>query len=493
MNVAIRLLNDAYMQINNETIEVSKPSFFLNVFDEAMIAFFTNNVNDDKVDSDITSTQIDVPDKEKLLIRNNFDNSPVMNGKLDFNHWDAKSSKLNGGKMTNGIHKSNKVNSPKTLKEQLYNGSESNHQTMRVQGTVQTRPKPSTRKYQLSEIPQVVIDTAINIILVILHKAVPDSAKVRNDARVLLRRIIRSGKVSARSHLTFIPTSSYDDVPAVTNFKHILKSLELSCSENEIGQVWSAYTPFDFICDMMQHCSDVSESQMVIATQYTLFNTHPIDIASYFVRNKNLTDCDILRKQGTHLMSLHNKNKDEFEHDHALVKHKMVVSGTAYLINRITKYSIAFNISLLRNAIENELNLPEIQILLQLVIHMISTPERAKVYPPPSFSMKNLIQLIGTLCDCLQSYDNQMEHGRKIVLEQIKDSLSTISSATGKVLSLQKLLQESIECIVGNDLSAEQSKVEIESNQNKEQTTTIDRKKSVTTALPPYQIERLLL
>ena len=72
-------------------------------------------------------------------------------------------------------------------------------------------------------------------------------------------------------------------------------------------------------------------------------------------------------------------------------------------------------------------------------------------------------------------------------MEQV---LSKLTAASGRMLSMQKLLQESIECITRN---TESSQRHIETNQ--QANNALDRPKPTpkpTTSLPPYQIERLL-
>jgi hypothetical protein len=508
--IAIRLLDDANQQVNRLTVESTKPSFLVKLFDEAMKMVFTNDHNDE-VTFNVAgaNSRVDIPANEKVLITNHFNTSPIMNGKLEIDKWDVtpfKGSKSNGSKIVNGYHKANDITSPTTLKDQLHNGNENNHQVVHANGTTHTRPKQLQQQYQWSEIPQILIDTAASVILAILNMHISDSATVhsiRNDARVLLRRLIRSGKVSARSHLTFMPTSDRNIVSDVTSFTQILQSLELSSGEQDNGQVWSAYTPFDFICDMFQYCSDVSERHMAIAIRYTLFNTRPIDIASYFVRNKNLTDCNNLRKQGSHIMLLLKKSKDVIEHaptstddNNALLQHKMVISGTAYLIYRITNYSIGYNMALLRNAFENELDPTEFHILLQLAIQIISTPEKVKVHSPRNISQKSILQFVATLCDCIQRYNETIgnDNEQKNILGRIQNSLTTLSSATRKLLSLQRLVHESMDYIVrNNDFDTEQPQQPIETNPQQQLANANDRKKSSTTAIPPYQIERLIL
>jgi hypothetical protein len=404
--------------------------------------------------------------------------------------------KKNGEKVVNGIQKKNDLVSPTTVKDQLYNGH-----LEEMNGSSQSRTKQS--HYQLSEMPQVLIDAATGIVIAILNMNIPDAStahSIRNDARIVLRRLIRSGKVSARAQLNCVPTVSSETITGSSSrFMRLLRSVELSQDEKYTGdEVWSAYTPFDMICAMFDNCTDISERQMVVALRYTMFNSRPLDIASYFVRNKNLTGADYLRKLGSHVLLTWKQEKNVAQGLKSslarwtLIQHKMVVGGTAFLIYRITKSSIGFNVALLRNSFETEFNVSEFEVLIRLILEMLSNPERLHLSPSSNISMKNLLQLVVTLCDCLPTFHNEASSFDVGTLSRMERLLSKTIVASGRILSMQKLLQESM------DIMSRKSEFSTsrQSDTNPSPNDVLEPPKLIPTptiALPPYQIERLLL
>lgn len=402
-----------------------------------------------------------------------------------------KDLKKNGGKIVNGFHQKKDLLSPTAGKDQFCNGSENHRRFDRMNGALQARTNPA--KYTLSDMPQLLIDTATRTMIDILTTTIPDSTKahsIRNDARMLLRRLIRSRKVSARLQLNYIPTTNSQIVSGSSRFMQLLRSLELSRAEHDIGEVWSSYTPFDMICDVFENCADVSERQMVVALRYTLFVAPPLDIASYFVRSKNLSGVDSLRKQGSSLLL--NAKQDKKDSAHLLSEHKMVVAGTAFMIYRITKFTIGLNVALLRGAFEAEFDMPKFQVLLRLVMELLSNPDKFhQSVTLNTTSMKNLLQLIVTLFDCLPTLKNDSSTMDVETVSQMERLLAMLAASSGRILSIQKLLQESMESIARNgQLSTPPQK-----ETNKPANDTLDRPKSKptpTSALPPYQIERLL-
>ena len=483
IHTAIQLFYDACEKIKNANIESSQPSFLVKIFDAAM-----------------QSVCVDGGSKQHAS-RNNGTIVPT-NGIKSENLHDSlplKDIEKNGEKMMNGFHKKNDIVSPTTLKEQLYNGSGKHHQSEQMNGSLKTRPKHS--HYQLTDMPQILIDMATGTMVAILNLNLTDSTtahSIRNDARVLLRRLIRTGKVSARAQLNVIPTGNLFVSSGSSRFMQLLRSLELSRAEYAIGEVWSSYTPFDLICDMIDHCTDISERQMVVALRYTLFNTRPVDIASYFVRNKNVNGAESLRKLGSDLLLAlkqdekgaalpHKSHKEKL----TLLQHKMVVAGTAFMICRITKASVGFNVALLRSAFEAELDLAEFEVLVRLVMEMLSDPDKFQIPPSLNMSMKNLLQLVVTLCDCLSTLKRESGSVDAGTLPRMEHLLSMVTAASGRILSMQKLLQDSILAITRNaELSTQR-----QTDTNQPVNTILDRLKPVptpTAALPPYQIERLL-
>ena len=475
-------------KIRNAEIESTELSFVVKNFDAAM------------------QSMVDDGERNSQRVK---DNGIGENGKI-FSTNGMKSDKLNdplplkdvkknGGKAVNGFNKKDNIVSPTTVKDQLYNGSKNHLQSKNMNISSHARAKQS--HYQLSKIPQVLIDAATGIVVAILSMNIPNASTahtIRNDVRVLLRRLIRSGKVSARAQLNSIPTGRPYADSGSSRFMQLLRSIELSREEKSADhEVWSTYTPFDLICDMFDNCADISERQMVVALRYTLFNARPVDIASYFVRNKNVIGTDHLQKLGSDLL-LALKQEKEIAQGHktnvekrTLLQHKIVIAGTAFLIYRITKSSIGFNVALLLTSFEAEFDIAEFGVLVRLVMEMLSNPEKFHQPTTSNMSMKNLIQLVVTLCDCLPTFKSESGIVDVGTVSRMERLLSILTGASGRIISMQKLLQESIDSISRNsELSTGR-----QSDTNQSASNILDRPKSTptpTAALPPYQIERLL-
>lgn len=473
-----------YEKIKDSGIESSEPSFVLKAFDNAMqsasgVVEFSKSQT---VSNDHCLTASENGLENGKIVLTNGINSDNLRDSLPL-----KDVKKNGGKIVNGFHKKTDVTSPTTVKDQLHmNGSGNQHQLERMNDSSKNRQK---RKHcQLSEMPPIMIDTATRTMIAILGMNItnPNTAhSIRNDARVVLRRLIRGGKVSARTQLNFFPTGNTQIVSS-SGFMHLLRSLELSRVEHENGEVWSAYTPFDLICDMFEYCGDISERQMVVSLRYTLFNTRPADVASYFVRNKNVSGNNSLRQLGSNLLLILKQDVSNIEKK-TLLQHKMVVAAAALMIYDITKFSVGFNVALLRNAFETEFDAAEFQVLLRLTMEMLSNPDKFHLPTSSKTSMKNLLKLIVTLYDCIPAFKADSSAIDPTHMEHI---LSNLTAASGRMLSMQKLLQDTIDAISQNTESTQR---QIETNQPANNV--LDRPKQSpkpTTSLPPYQIERLL-
>ena len=476
---AVQMLHELYEKICSGATESTEPSFVVKLFDNAMQSVSADGDHSQQLIKGNSSSE-----NGKMVPANGIKggNSPST---LPLNHL-----KKNGGKILNGFHQKKDLLSPTAGKDQFCNGSENHRQLDRMNGSLQARTNRA--KYILSDMPQLLIDTATRTMIAILNITIPDATKahsIRNNARILLRRLIRTGKVSARLQLNSIPTVNSAIVSGSSHFFQLLNSLELSRAEHDIGEVWSSYTPFDLICDMFENCADISERQMVVALRYTLFVAPPLDIASYFVRSKNLSGVDSLRKLGSSLLL--NAKQDKKGSAPALSEHKMVVAGTAFTIYRITKFTIGFNVALLRSAFETEFDTSKFKVLLRLVMEMLSNPDKFhQTVTLNTTSMKNLLQLIVTLFDCLPTFKSDSSIMDVETVSQMERLLAILAASSGRILSIQKLLQESMESIARNaELS---TPPQFETNQPVNDT--LDRSKlkpTPTSALPAYQIERL--
>ena len=124
-------------------------------------------------------------------------------------------------------------------------------------------------------------------------------------------------------------------------------------------------------------------------------------------------------------------------------------------------------------------------------MEMLSNPDKFhQTVTLNTTSMKNLLQLIVTLFDCLPTFKSDSSIMDVETVSQMERLLAILAASSGRILSIQKLLQESMESIARNaELS---TPPQFETNQPVNDT--LDRPKlkpTPTSALPAYQIERL--
>jgi hypothetical protein len=396
------------------------------------------------------------------------------------NPQDAVLSK-NGQKAMNGFHAVDVDVKPRTANghKSTFSGLPSDFNAVKRQ------------KYEISEIPLVLIDATIDVVLATLQRYASDdttTTSIRNDARVLLRRLIRSGKVLARRHFyaPTLSTSGEDTAYGSANFLKLMQSLELSPTVGTHDRLWSAYTPFDLVCDMFQFCPDVSEREMVMALRYALFFTHPRDIASYVSRNKSLSNDHSLRNRCERWIEASKKP------DCSTMKpdYKIVIAGVAFLMTRMAFYSQC-NVSLLRDAYQNEFRPMEMSLFLGLIIDSLSDSNQFELPSVTQNGTRNILQHVATLCDgldlCIRDNSGMNEidlASIKRTLERAKKVVHSMTSVARNLLSLQRLLPKCDDLIPLSNTSRFERPGASKEN--------LGTSRQASTALPPYQIERLL-
>lgn len=367
------------------------------------------------------------------------------------NPQDAILSK--NAKMVNGIH-----HQSTNKKESCLNGEK-----------VDTKVTGNFQHDRLRfSVPQVFFDKATSVTVDILCS--PSSigrSAIRNDARVLLRRLIRTGKVSARTHL--VPR--HDAVKSFT-FMELLRALEVSEEENN---KWNSYTPFDLSNDIFSFCSDVSERQVVAVLRYTLSRALPKDIVAFCIRNNIVGEKHPFHRRSSRYSFLESKrdlSRDE-EDELTVLGHKLIIAGAALLVQRATEYSKC-NVSLLRDAVERELSSDETRLLVRLFLDILASPKKFLLQSKGATSC-HALQYLSALCDGLHgppSNDEDEDFGL------IRSGISAEVLKTGIILSLQRTVQESQE-FIGAAAAPHTSEVVVNNGKSSPN-------------LPPYQIERLV-
>ena len=104
-----------------------------------------------------------------------------------------------------------------------------------------------------SMLPQSFVDGALRIVLPLIQDRKPDGSApslAQIDAREILKRLLETNKVSARS--LFEGTNSIQESGQDHLLISVLRSVQLS--EDSGMRVFS---PFDMICEMLRSCSDI--------------------------------------------------------------------------------------------------------------------------------------------------------------------------------------------------------------------------------------------
>lgn len=411
----VQLLEDACEKVWNGSKEISDDSFLRNAFDLAL--------------------------KEALGLRALV---ATTNGRNEDNPQDAILSK-NGGKI-NGLH-----HSSKKLNEDL-------------EANGHHHPASADMFSNASSTPQIFVDSAASLIVDILCMPFIElEGTVSSDARFLLRHLVRCGNLSARTGLV-------SRVDMNKTFSNVLRSLEQTAEEEEQDS-WSAYAPFDLANDILKHCSDVSEHQMVAALHYVVSRAPAKDVAAFFIRNKSFDEDHPFLKQIIHFSALESKRKLSASDKDELsgLGRKLILSGLATLVKGVVEYSPC-NGSLLRNALETEFSEKGLRFFARFFVDMLSSPEKF-YFVPQAGAVRNSMCWLSALCDCMQKASPSSEE-----VKHIRRAIATQLSAAGTIASLQGAVEDALSGSIGRTEPGDQ---------------TVKREKSPRT-LPPYQIERLV-
>lgn len=178
----------------------------------------------------------------------------------------------------------------------------------------------------------------------------------RNDARVWLRRSVRSGKVSAR--LVF------------THLSGILRGLE-----GHSGTEKTAYSPVDFIFDLFRCCKDVSEQQAVTSVKYLIGYATTRDIYAQLKRDKWHRQLDaslisILRDSDDFEEKLRRSEQERRLFTQESIK--MALLAAFSCVRNLASYSKCNEI-LLKNAVRSVLSPGDLFLLCRLLSKLLSS------------------------------------------------------------------------------------------------------------------------
>ena len=250
-----------------------------------------------------------------------------------------------------------------------------------------------TRGYTPTSTPLEFVDGATTIILRVLQIPKVENEIVgirvklaRLDARTILLRLIRTGKVSARTHFES-PVRDADNAHN-TPFLAFLRSMKLS-QKKGIRVV----SPVDVIHEMLSSCADITEHQLVTMIHYMLCRALPDDIAENFIEWKRFDSshqytqvskaffkerATVRKLERLNGASMNSPAMKGAQLQVASLSNKLLKMGSLFLVERVVKYSHC-NETLLRTALQQGLPLAdEPQLLSRLLLeNFITSPSLA--------------------------------------------------------------------------------------------------------------------
>ena len=253
-----------------------------------------------------------------------------------------------------------------------------------------------------SMLPQSFVDGALRIVLPLIQDRKPDGSApslAQIDAREILKRLLETNKVSARS--LFEGTNSIQESGQDHLLISVLRSVQLS--EDSGMRVFS---PFDMICEMLRSCSDISERQLVVMLRYMLRESSPDDIAATFMVTESLHAQHpykkLSRKYNGFRKAHKNATKRGASSDSEKLTRKLILAGTTYVLHQIINYSEC-NEAMLRVALLEEIvTRDEAIILAKLLSDLLTLTSQDSRFKSSRSNLKVTCQWVAALCDSFQ-------------------------------------------------------------------------------------------
>jgi len=368
----------------------------------------------------------------------------------------------------------------------------------------------NVRGYTPSSLPQRFVDGATSIVLSVLqlpqveNKAVGIRSKLaRLDARLILSRLVRTGKVSARRHFGSSPDQGHErssDEDTSDWLFTALRSLKLTNKGNS-----RVFSPVDLMHDMITCCPDISEGQMITMIHFMLCKALPEDIAENFLDHGNLQPGhpyrvlakrfgqvrSALRKQHA-TAKVGDDDVSQLKEQEESLSFKLVRAGTTILVGRLVQYSRC-NETLLRNAMQEGLaGRHEPVILSRILVDLLNDRGKDAQFPAAkqnrfSPSTALISKWIFTLCEACRdrlgdSADATGEVDDESPLEYILRAVRADLKNTEAVMSLHEMVYQvdTSKTEVKESETVEADKFAASASHNRE-----------ATPVPPYSIERL--
>lgn len=319
----------------------------------------------------------------------------------------------------------------------------------------------------LRAVPQQFLDFALSGAISTLccnKNVIAPNTGVRNDARVILRQLVRTGRLSARCFM--VPEQQL-------SFTEVLNALKVDPREST---TLSAYTPFELADDILSFCTDASERQMIGIFHFMTSRAAPEDVASFFARKSRKGERRCIISKCTRFLCLNKTPRPTPSESEELSRltQKIVAFGLVRSTQQIVRYAKC-NASLLRDAIDRLLSRDEIRFLANCLLDMLTEPTKF-FYLANATERCNVLKYLTVIFD--HSVDSFSEN-EPTEYVRMKKVIAALVAETTNVLSLQTALHESVEFVETT-------------RPNRILVTNVVHDKTAPASLPPYQIERLV-
>lgn len=297
---------------------------------------------------------------------------------------------------------------------QLHGSKDSDEDNVEAHSQKRRTPNGKSKRRKdedLDALPQTFIDAAIEVVVsIILGERRVKNKKISHlglDSRNILRRLVRSGRVSARLHFE----GSYP--LQETNRKHPLVLLLRSISKSSPGSRLSAV---QFILEMLQNCHDLSERQLVILMDFMLRYPDPDDIAQAFTESTALQIKQMLKQHSKDYLAVRKENQcgnstDSSEESEVAIGRKLVVAGIELVLHLILCYSEC-NEVMLRTALSEGLaSSSEAMVLAKLLARTLKLSP--SVTPSTQQKNKNIVRTTCLWIACLSdSFEDELKRAK---------------------------------------------------------------------------------
>lgn len=153
---------------------------------------------------------------------------------------------------------------------------------------------------------------------------------IKADCCEVLNCLLESGNVSVRKHF-----EEYTGMESGIDFGGLLP-----CMGYKREKGCRLRSPIDFVYNVLEYCSDVSESHLVVMLHYMLCHANPGDIALAFLESKSIPNGHPHKVLSTLYMKYaawdSDKKRDEKS---ALIESKVTIAGCESLLEKILSYS----------------------------------------------------------------------------------------------------------------------------------------------------------